>query len=215
MKTILKAKTGDILNGGIINGNTGTITIEREDDEGYRINCDFSHPPHSVLPVQMLIGCPRPPTARRLLKDLTSWGIGKISMLGTDLNEKSYLDSSLWHNNHYMKWVLEGAQQSGISLVPEIDKLYSLKKALDKLPEKSHRFAFDNVNNRGSVNNMNRTGEEEMIIAIGPERGWSDHERELLEQYGFQIHSLGNRILRTETACSAALAIMLNRSGLI
>jgi 16S rRNA (uracil1498-N3)-methyltransferase len=44
------------------------------------------------------------------------------------------------------------------------------------------------------------------VIAIGPEGGWTDKELESAAQSGFQQVSLGNLILRTETAVIAALA---------
>jgi len=52
-------------------------------------------------------------------------------------------------------------------------------------------------------------------VAVGPERGWSDRERLLFASHAFVSKTMGNRILRTETACSAALAILLGRMELI
>ncbi len=46
------------------------------------------------------------------------------------------------------------------------------------------------------------------MLAIGPEGGWTDAELELARQTGFAEASLGPRILRTETAVIAALAIL-------
>jgi 16S rRNA (uracil1498-N3)-methyltransferase len=44
------------------------------------------------------------------------------------------------------------------------------------------------------------------VLAIGPEGGWSDAEFECARQHGFCEASLGQLILRTETAVIAALA---------
>ena len=55
-----------------------------------------------------------------------------------------------------------------------------------------------------------RSGEVEelgrMVLAIGPEGGWTDDEVALLESRGFSRYSLGPRILRTDTAAIALLA---------
>lgn len=49
---------------------------------------------------------------------------------------------------------------------------------------------------------------EETLIVIGPEGGFSTKEIELLEENGFVSVSLGNRILRAETACMYALSVL-------
>ena len=45
-------------------------------------------------------------------------------------------------------------------------------------------------------------------LAIGPEGGWTDAEFETARRSGFQEASLGQLILRTETAVVSALASM-------
>jgi RsmE family RNA methyltransferase len=52
-----------------------------------------------------------------------------------------------------------------------------------------------------------------LVLAIGPERGWSDRERGLLEGEGFSRLSLGSRALRTETACIAAVVLAQEKLG--
>jgi 16S rRNA (uracil1498-N3)-methyltransferase len=49
-----------------------------------------------------------------------------------------------------------------------------------------------------------------VLIAIGPEGGFSETEVALAEHNGFKIISLGSRRLRTETAAVVALAELLN-----
>jgi RsmE family RNA methyltransferase len=45
-----------------------------------------------------------------------------------------------------------------------------------------------------------------LLLAIGPEGGWTDEEVELMESCGFSRYSLGGRILRTDTATVALLS---------
>ena len=52
-----------------------------------------------------------------------------------------------------------------------------------------------------------------IVIAIGPEGGWSPRDREQLAAAGFQGLQLGPRILRTETAGLAAIAALQARLG--
>jgi 16S rRNA (uracil1498-N3)-methyltransferase len=52
-----------------------------------------------------------------------------------------------------------------------------------------------------------------VVIAIGPEGGWSPRDREALRSVGFVGLQLGPRILRTETAGLAAIAALQARFG--
>ena len=48
-----------------------------------------------------------------------------------------------------------------------------------------------------------------LVLAIGPEGGWTDEEVASLEAHGFVRYSLGPRILRTDTATVALLARLM------
>lgn len=47
-----------------------------------------------------------------------------------------------------------------------------------------------------------------VVAAVGPERGWTERERDLLDGRGFVGCGLGDRILRTETACNLAVGVL-------
>ncbi|HEV8234512.1 MAG TPA: RsmE family RNA methyltransferase, partial [Gemmatimonadaceae bacterium] len=49
--------------------------------------------------------------------------------------------------------------------------------------------------------------EARILLAIGPEGGWNAFELGLLAEHGFQSGGMGQRTLRTDTACIALLAI--------
>jgi RsmE family RNA methyltransferase len=52
-----------------------------------------------------------------------------------------------------------------------------------------------------------------LVLAFGPERGWSAAERDLLRAQHFAFAHLGTRVLRSETAVIAALAVVRSRLG--
>ena len=54
---------------------------------------------------------------------------------------------------------------------------------------------------------MQASGDERLLLAIGPEGGWNAFELGLLEAHGFQTAGMGPRTLRTDTACVALLAL--------
>jgi 16S rRNA U1498 N3-methylase RsmE len=73
-------------------------------------------------------------------------------------------------------------------------------------------IAADNVRPEGALSRLSPTIRP-VVLAVGSERGWSDHERDLLEKAGFLRLSLGGRALRTETACVAAAILAMEKTG--
>ncbi|AEF86863.1 RNA methyltransferase superfamily [Treponema primitia ZAS-2] len=73
-------------------------------------------------------------------------------------------------------------------------------------------IAPDNVRPSGAMASLPPHGGP-IVLAIGPERGWSDRERDLLDKAGFARLSLGNRALRTETACITAAVLAMEKIG--
>jgi len=55
-------------------------------------------------------------------------------------------------------------------------------------------------------------GPRRVVLAIGPEGGWSDHELSVLRKGGFAEVALGNRTLATDVACVALIAAIKERT---
>ncbi len=218
IKKILKASEKDNLEAGVIGGPMGTAVIEEISEDGsMRFSFQAGIGPAPLYPITLLVGAPRPPTARRLLKDLSTAGIERIIFCGTDLGEKSYLTSSLWVKEEYKKAVLEGISQGKATMEPEVMKFYSLYRAIEtinSLNGKWDRLALDNVSPDLPLKDYRPSGEK-CCLAIGPERGWSDRERLMLRDKGFSVCSMGSRVLRTETACHMGLSLIEAARGII
>ncbi len=208
---ILKTAPGETLAAGVVGGLKGTIVFEGLQKE----SLIFSQPSftETVPPpfeLTFLIGTPRPPTAQRLLRDLTTLGAKRLIFTATQLGEKSYLTSKLWRED-WRKALLEGAMQAKATFLPQVERFESLKKALKHLDlEPSLKIAFDG---QGEAL-PEKYPPTPVCVALGPERGWTDSERNLLLDSGWQLKTLGKRILRTETACTAAAVALLTRQGL-
>ena len=52
-----------------------------------------------------------------------------------------------------------------------------------------------------------------ILLAVGPEGGWTEQEVALLEEHDFARYSLGPRILRTDTALVAVIAQLMKEVG--
>jgi RsmE family RNA methyltransferase len=78
---------------------------------------------------------------------------------------------------------------------------------LVSLDDHPTRFALDNYEAESRLADTPPTGAP-AVLAVGPERGWTGSEREVLKNAGFRLVDLGSRVLRTETAVVAGLAIL-------
>lgn len=211
---IIKSSVGDKLDMGILNGKKGKLTITEINSDGLFFKTELTGLPDEPYPITFIIGTPRPPVAKRLLKDLSTSGVKKIIMCATDLGEKTYLTSKLWRDDNYLKYLYEGASQGESTLIPEITRFYSLKKALESIDRDCDKLAMDNVNPDYNISSY-KPEYREVVVCIGGERGFSDRERDMLRDFNFNIFKLGSRVLRTETACHNVLGSILSIKGLI
>ena len=215
IREVLKLQKGDTFRMGIINKSEGDGTIEAITDEGVL----FSYSPKTVPtmhPVTLLCAQVRPICMKRILREAVSLGVQRIILCGSDTGEKSYLSSNLYKTGEYKEYLLDGAMQACHAGMSEV--LFAntadgaIKMVRENCPD-SDLIVLDNV--VGSVPLSTASIGRSAVLAIGPERGWSDRERKLFSDAGYRPMLLGSRVLRTETACSAGVAVLLSRMGLL
>lgn len=211
---ILRLKEGDTFLCGLVNGPSGYGRIKKIDTQGITLSWEKAAERKALYPVTLLVGYTRPVSSKRILRETVSLGVERIIFCATDTGEKSYRGSSLWKKGGYRKYLIDGAQQAGETAIPEIHFYSNVKAVLEAIPpeEKSDFLVLDNIQPTESLSCW-VSDNDSAFLAIGSERGWSNSERDLFRQRGFTALSLGNRILRTETACSAGCAVLLSRMG--
>jgi 16S rRNA (uracil1498-N3)-methyltransferase len=205
---VIGCKEGDSFDIGLVDGPRGKARIEAIGKRGLLLDFNFFTEVPRLHPVSMVIGLPRPPSARRILKDLTSQGVAQLHFVATDKGEKSYLNSRLWTAGEYQRMLREGAEQAFCTRLPEVILHESLRACLDEISVESDRVALDNYEATTSMSSL-RLELAHCVLAVGSERGWSAAEREVLRARDFSMVSLGERVLKTETACIAGLALVL------
>lgn len=223
---VLKKKQGDDFTAGIIDGSSGLAHITKIDESAGQIFFDFTATGDGkpLNPLKMIVGFPRPIQLRRLMRDVAALGVSELHLTGTELGEKSYMQSDLAQPEKARELLLEGTVQAGSTHVPKVFIHKSLKKCLSTLKEtgslslskgKQNFICLDNINPKCALGDVSFSKEVPVIAAIGSERGWTDRERELLELSGFIRCGMGKRIMRTETAATVAGAIILNSMGVL
>lgn len=228
---ILHKKEGDSFVAGVIDGMAGIATIQKIDQEF--IYCSFKETSSGkpLNPLKMIIGFPRPIQLKRLLRDVAALGVCEVHLTGTELGEKSYMQSTLVEKGNAYKMLLDGTVQAGSTNVPKLFLHKTLKDCIAEIKSENAEnvlLALDNVNPKISLKkSLGEAGlnfeygsqdsncAKTVVAAIGSERGWTDKERTLLEENGFIRCGMGERIMRTETAATVSASIILAQLGKI
>lgn len=210
---VLHKNVGDSFFAGIINKQSGNAKITQIKDG----NIYFTFEPNPqeqeklLIPLKMIIGFPRPIQLKRLLRDIAALGVCEVHLTGTELGEKSYLNSNLSKEENAYQMLLDGTVQAASAFVPKIFIHNSLNECIKKITQdtESLKLALDNVNPKCSLKKaLSANTPKSAIAAIGSERGWTDKERAFLEENKFIRCSMGKRVMRTETAATVAASII-------
>ncbi len=205
---VLRRHAGDTFNAGVIDGPRGRGTIMDISADALRLAFAWGEAPPPLSPIHVIVGLPRPQTARDILRDVTALGVTALHFVITDKGEASYAGSSLWKSKEWRECVIGGAAQAFCTRLPEVTHGQTLAEAIARLPAEVVRLALDNYEASSALSPSTTLGGESVVIALGAERGWSAAERASLRVSGFTLVHLGPRVLRTETACIAAVALL-------
>jgi 16S rRNA (uracil1498-N3)-methyltransferase len=230
VKKVLKKKPGDRLDAGIVDGELGKALVLALTDKELVLGFEPEREAPPLAPIRLILGFPRPIQAARILKDLTSLGVAEIRLTGTELGEKSYAQSSIFKDKDFRGPLLEGAEQAGNPRLPKVFTHWNLAACLAatgvQTPGSETIGGLTPAECRGSRIFLHPYGEAErmgrgtgidapLTLAIGSERGWTEAEIELFRASGFSARSLGDRILKTETAALAATVLALAAFNLL
>ena len=193
---------------GIKNGLRGLATV-KEIGQRLIFTVEWEKEKQSKLPLELLVGLPRPQTAKKILYEAACLGINKVIFFVSEKGDPGYHSSSLWKNNEWEDFLLRGAEQACSCLIPEVVHASSIEEGIGLLHPQSWRVALDPYVAQEALK-TNTKKISQGTLAIGPERGWSDSERSVLKANGFNFYHLGDRILRVETACTAGTVLMLS-----
>ena len=213
IRKVLHMGVGDSFHGGEINGWEGKCKIEKIDDSGLYFSFSPLSDTSSLYPLTMIVAQVRPICMKRILREAVSLGVRKLILPISDLGEKSYSSASLYTEGEYKSILLDGAMQSGKTGVSECIVTSNIEEAIKEAGE-GERLLLDNVIGARPLSSLSLENTR-VILAIGPERGWSDRERSVFISSGFSPVLIGDRILRTETAAVSGPSIALTRMGLI
>ena len=209
---VLRRKAGETFDAGVLNGPRGKGTLVAVNPDSLTLAFEWEAPPPPLDPFELIVGLPRPQTARDILREATTLGVSALHFVKTEKGDANYARSTLWSSGEWRRHMIPGAEQAFDTRLPQVTHGRPLAEVLTALPAQGTRIALDNYQAPTSLGQIPSVTYY-VTLAVGPERGWSATERDTLRSHGFTLVHLGARVLRTETAIIAAIAIINAKLG--
>ena len=204
---VLHGEVGQVLKTGEVDGPIGTGEITAI--EGGRVTVRLSHDAKALEPwVDLILAPPRPRIMKRLLPQLAALGVGRIVLVGAKKVEKDFWGATLLKAEVYRPLLIDGLMQCGTTALPTISTVRNFRRWLQDDLDREFQSGTRIVAHPYGAEAAPVAGPqgERLLLAVGPEGGWTEDEVALMEEKGFSRYSLGPRILRTDTAVVALLA---------
>lgn len=136
------------------------------------------------------------------VEKLTEIGINKISFIYTNNSERRELKVE-----RLQKKSISAMKQSKSLFKPVIENIISLNNLLEKYEKYENKFVAD-IKSKKTLNKIKTEGNS--IFLIGPEGDFTTEEMKKISINGFTKITLGNKVLRTETAAIMAGYLIKN-----
>lgn len=165
----------------------------------------------SGLASEIIQGLGRADHTDWMIQKTTELGVSKISLFNAERTQSPLKAAQLEKKmTHWQGVAISACEQCGRAIVPGIVFHAGLEPLLDTLPD-SLKLLLDFEGQ--PLDSVLQVPQPKISILLGPEGGLNPREIELARGSGFQPVSLGKRVLRFETAATAALAIVQSGTG--
>lgn len=201
MLEIHRAKVGDQMRVGLLNGLMGTAEILSLSPSEATLHLTLTEKSPVPLPVTLILALPRPKMLRRCLRMVSELGIKQLVLLNSFRVEKSYWQTPLLSDQQIEEALILGLEQVKDTQLPQVslrkrfkpfveDELPALLK--DKLGLVAHPYT-------ASDDPVKLPIDQPAVVCIGPEGGFIPYEVDKLIEVGCRPVDLGDRIYRVET----------------
>jgi 16S rRNA (uracil1498-N3)-methyltransferase len=196
-----------LFNGSGVEASARIVELRRP---GTRYQVDSVVWPDREPPTHLTVGLAllRGERFEYAIQKLTEIGVARIVPLRAERCVVSFDDFGAWERRRerYERIAREAAEQCERVTLPDIEAPTSLAEFL------STRSAIVLVERSAAPSLADYLSGAEVAVAIGPEGGWSDRERDEIEDLAAETASLGKLILRAETAAIVAAGTIIQRS---
>ncbi len=152
--------------------------------------------------------------------DRMEWAIEKCTELGVTRiipviarrTDSHLAAASTKRTERWRRLALQASEQSRRTAPPEVADPVKLREAV-ALPA-GLKIVLSEAEEQIQLREITNGSEEgEVLLAIGPEGGWTEEELSLFQREAWLSASLGPTILRAETAAIAATAVTMSALG--
>ena len=209
---VLRARIGqdfDIATGEV--ARRGRITSLSQDRVEFELGEEL--PAEQIIEITIVLAIFKFDCMEWAIEKCTELGVARILPLIARRTDSHLAAASAKRVERWRRIVRQAAEQSRRSAPPEIVAPRQLSEALNfpaalriVLAESEEQTLLRDVVSRDAPNSGD--ADNGIILAVGPEGGWTDEELQSFRQARWISASLGNTILRAETAAIAATAVV-------
>jgi len=216
---VLRLKPGDVFT--IFDGKGGeypaTVTTISKTTVQINIATICRRNVESPLAIHLLQGVSRGDRMDFVVQKATELGVQRITPVLTEFSVvKLEPKRAKKRAQHWSNIAISACEQCGRDILPHIDAPQPLRDWFgqnmdNKLASTDTRILLRPAAESALESIAEPAGE--LTLLVGPEGGFSDAEYEQAEIAGFRAAGFGPRILRTETAAIAAIAVLQSLHG--
>jgi 16S rRNA (uracil1498-N3)-methyltransferase len=145
-----------------------------------------------------------------IVEKATELGVEAIQPFEAARTEKGLFEASRKRSERWERIARESSQQSRRASLPRILPAVRLREALNVEAAWRYFLEEEDAPPLWRLVPERRQANETAALLLGPEGGWTAGERDAAAAAGWQAVSLSPQVLRSETAATAALAILVN-----
>jgi|SRR5208282_742222 len=144
------------------------------------------------------------------IEKCTEIGVARIIPVIARRSDTHLVAAAAKRHERWQRIARQAAEQSRRETPPEIANPLKLKAlAEDIISAEVDRIVLAESEADASLGDVLRPLSTEVALAVGPEGGWTGEELAWFYETGWKAASLGNTILRTETAAIVATALAM------
>ncbi len=203
-REVLRATPGMTVKVGLLGGKRGRGEVLSSSKEELLLRVILDEPPPPRANLDLLLAMPRPKQLKRVLAAAASLGINRVVLLNAAKVEKSYFDSKVLEPSFLDQVIRLGLEQARDTIAPQLLVRERFKPFVE---DELDAFCGDGrrwLAHAEALQPVPRRAEgEAVVLAVGPEGGWTPFEVALLQKQRFLPVTLGSRPLRVEVAVPA------------
>jgi 16S rRNA (uracil1498-N3)-methyltransferase len=207
LSRVLRARIGqefDITAGNKV--HRGQITAITPDRVEFELGAEISTP--IPVHVTLVISIFKFDRMEWAIEKCTELGVARIVPTIARRTEAHLASAAARRVERWRRIALQSAEQSRRTSPPEISPPLKLKDVV-VLPG-SLRILLSESEAETKLKDVLHPSNGAVVLALGPEGGWTDEELQLFQEAGWISASLGSSILRAETAAIVSLALTLS-----